>query len=61
MQTCLPISVRLHCRRFIQYIHPLGPDEINQLDDDMKADKWRLESMIDMKNSFERLHIFQFF
>ena len=46
---------------FIQYIHPLEPDEIKQLDDDMKASKWRVKSIIDMQNSFERLHIFQFF
>ena len=27
----------------------------------MKASKWRVESIIDIQNSFECLHIFQFF
>ena len=43
---------------FIQYIHSLEPDEIIQLDDDIKVNGWRVESIVDIQNSFELLRIF---
>ena len=46
---------------FIQYIHSLEHDEIKQLDDDIKANRWGVESIVDIQNSFEFLRIFQLF
>ena len=46
---------------FIQYIYSLEPDEIKQLDEDIKANRWEVESIVDIKTSFELLHIFQLF
>ena len=44
---------------FIQYIYSLEPEEINQLDDDIKTNWWGIESIVDIQNSFELLRIFQ--
>ena len=49
---------------FIHYMHSLEPDEIKQLDDDIKANRWGgggVESIVDIENSFELLCIFQDF
>ena len=46
---------------FINYMHSLEPDEIKQLDDDIKANGWGVESVVDIQNSFELLCIFQDF
>ena len=44
---------------FIQYIYSLEPEEIKQLDDDIKTSRWGIESIVDIQNSFELLRIFQ--
>ena len=44
---------------FIQYIYSLEPEEIKQLDDDIKTNRWGIESIVDIQNSFELLCIFQ--
>ena len=44
---------------FIQYIYSLEPEEIKQLDDDIKTNWWGIESIVDIQNSFELLRIFQ--
>ena len=46
---------------FIQYIYSLELDKIKELDDDIKANGWGIESIVDMQNSFELLQIFQLF
>ena len=33
---------------FIQYIYSLEPDEIKQLDEDIKANRWEVESIVDI-------------
>ena len=44
---------------FIQYIYSLEPEEIKQLDDDIKTNWWGIESIVDIQNSFELLRSFQ--
>ena len=56
-----PCSLTLQTFLFIQYIHSLEPDEIKQLDDNIKTNGWGIESIVDIQNSFELLHIFQLF
>ena len=46
---------------FIQYIHSFEPTKIEELDDDIKENRWRVESIVDIQNSFELLRIFQLF
>ena len=46
---------------FIQYIHSFEPTKIEELDDDIKENGWRVESIVDIQNSFELLCIFQLF
>ena len=43
---------------FIQYIHSLKPEEIQQLDDDIRANGWAIESIVDIKKSAELLQGF---
>ena len=45
----------------IQYIHFLEPDEIEQLDDDIKANGWGIMSIVDVQNSVEVLLYFETF
>ena len=45
----------------IQYIHFLEPDEIEQLDDDIKANGWGIMSIVDVENSVEVLLYFETF
>ena len=44
---------------FIQYVNTLTPDEIEQLDNDLKANGWEVKSIIKVENSIELLCIFQ--
>ena len=46
---------------FIQYINTLTPGEIEQLDNDLKADGWGVSSIVEIENSIELLCIFQMF
>ena len=42
---------------FIEYIHSLDVDEIQQLDDDLKANGWGTKSLVEVENSFELLKV----
>ena len=46
---------------FIQHINTLSPDEINQLDDDIRSDGWGAQSIVEIENSVELLCKFQMF
>ena len=46
---------------FIQYINTLTLDEIEQLDNDLKANRWGVRSIVEIENSIERFCIFQTF
>ena len=46
---------------FIEYIHSLNVDEIQQLDDDLKANEWGTKSLLEIENAYEPLTIFQMF
>ena len=46
---------------FIQYINTLPPDEIKQLDDDLKANEWGVKSIVGIEDSVELLKLFQMF
>ena len=46
---------------FIEYIHTLDADEIQQLDDDIKANGYGVKSLLEIENSYELLKIFQLF
>ena len=43
---------------FIAYIHSLDVDEIQQLDDDLKANGCGTKSLIEIENTYELLTIF---
>ena len=43
---------------FIQYIHSLKPEEIQQLDNNIRANGWAIESIVDIKKSVELLQSF---
>ena len=46
---------------FIEYFHLLDPDEIQELDDDLKANVWGAKSLLEIENAYELLTIFQMF
>ena len=46
---------------FIQYTRLLELDEIKQLEDNIRAKGWGIESIVNIQNSFELLQIFQLF
>ena len=46
---------------FIEYIHLLDVDEIEQLDYDLKANGWGTKSLLEIENAYELLTIFQMF
>ena len=46
---------------FIEYIHSLDPNEIQELDDDLKANRWEAETLLEIENAYELLTIFQMF
>ena len=46
---------------FIEYIHLLDVDEIQQLDYDLKANGWGTKSLREIENAYELLTIFQIF
>ena len=46
---------------FIEYIHSLDVNEIQQLDDDRKANIWGVKYLLEIENVCEFLTIFQFF
>ena len=46
---------------FFEYIHSLDPDEIQQLDDDIKSNRWGVTDLLEIDNSLELLLTFQLF
>ena len=46
---------------FIEYIHSLDADEIQQLDDDLKANEYGAKSLLEIENAYEMLTTFQMF
>ena len=46
---------------FIEYIHTLDADKIQQLDDNIKANGYGVKSLLEIENSYELLKIFQLF
>ena len=43
----------------IQYIHILELDEIEQMDNDLKANGWGVRLVVEIEDAFELLCIFQ--
>ena len=46
---------------FIEYIHSLDINEIQELDDDLKANGWGVKSLLEVENVYELLTVFQMF
>ena len=46
---------------FIEYIHSLDVDEIQQLDDDLKSNGYGAKSLLEIENAYEMLTNFQMF
>ena len=46
---------------FLEYIHSLDPNEIQQLDDEIKSKGWVFINLLEIDNSLELLSTFQLF
>ena len=46
---------------FIKYINSLDPNEIQELDNDLKVNEWGVKSLLEVENAYELLTIFQMF
>ena len=46
---------------FIDYFHLPDSDEIQELDDDLRANVWGAKSLLEIENAYELLTIFQMF
>ena len=46
---------------FFEYIHSLDPDEIQQLDEDIKANGWGVINLLEINNALELPSTFQLF
>ena len=46
---------------FIEYFHLLDPDEIQEFDDDLKANVWGAKSLLEIENAYELLTVSQMF
>ena len=46
---------------FIEYIHSLDINEIQELDDDLKALGWRVKSLLVVENVYDLVTVFQNF
>ena len=46
---------------FIEYIHSLDADEIQELDEDLKTNGWGAKTALEIENSLELLSIFQLY
>ena len=46
---------------FLEYIHSLDPNEIQQLDDEIKSKGWGFINLLEIDNSLELLSTFQLF
>ena len=52
---------RYYWRKNIQYINTLAPDEIEQLDDNLRSNGRGVQSIVEIEDSIELLRIFQMF
>ena len=46
---------------FIQYVNTLAPNEIEQLDVDLKANGWRVKPIVEIEDCIELLKLFKLF
>ena len=46
---------------FFEYIHSLDPDEIQQLNEDLKSNGWGAINLLEIQNFIELLSIMQLF
>ena len=46
---------------FIEHIQSLDIDEIQQMDNDLKANNWGVKSVLEVENAFDFLCLFQMF
>ena len=46
---------------FIDYFRLPDPDEIQELDDDLRANVWGAKSLLEIENAYELLTVFQMF
>ena len=46
---------------FIEYIHSLDINEIQELGDELKANGWGVKSLLEVENAYELLTVFQMF
>ena len=46
---------------FIEYIYPLIPDEIQELDADIKINRWGIKSLLEVEYAYELLSVFEMF
>ena len=46
---------------FIDYMHSLDINEIQELDDDLKANRWGVKSLFEVENAYEIFTVFQMF
>ena len=46
---------------FIEYIHSLDPNEIQELDNDLKVNRRAVKSLLEVENAYELLTVFQTF
>ena len=46
---------------FIEYIHSLDINEIQELEDDLKALGWRVKSLLEVENVYDLVTVFQNF
>ena len=57
---CLALFIDI-ADSFIEYIHSLDINEIQELDDDLKANGWGVKSLLEVENAYELLNFFQIF
>ena len=46
---------------FFKYVYSLDPDEIQELDQDIKSNGWGVKNVLDIENALDLLAIFQSF
>ena len=46
---------------FIEYIHSLDINEIQELEDDLKANRWGVKSLLEVEKAYELLTVLQMF
>ena len=46
---------------FIEYMHSSDISEIQELDDDLKANRWGVKYLLEVENAYETFTVFQMF